>query len=264
MKVGFVQNDPKFGEIEANIERTLGLWGNLSAELIVLPELFATGYQFSSKQEAKELAEPIPDGPTTQKLISWAKANRTSLVAGIAECDGDTLFNSAVIISPDGYVGTYRKAHVFDSENKFFRPGNLPLQVFELGGVQVGVMICFDWRFPETARTLALKGADIIAHPSNLVLPHCPDAMVTRCLENRVFAITADRVGSEDRIAGEGLSFIGKSQIVSPEGNILYRASEIKEEASVIDIDIELSRKKNINSKNDLFKGRRLDLYELN
>ncbi len=264
MKVGFVQNNPKFGQIEANLERVKSLWGNLSADLIVLPELFATGYQFKSKQEAKELAESIPEGPTTQKLISWAKEIRSSLIAGIAECDGENLFNSSVIISPDGYVGTYRKAHVFDTENRFFSKGNLPLQVFELSGIQVGVMICFDWRFPETARTLALKGADIIAHPSNLVLPHCPDAMITRCLENRVFAITADRVGSENRVDGEELIFIGKSQVVSPDGNVLFRASENEEEAAVVEIDINLSRKKKINSKNDLFEGRRLDLYELN
>lgn len=264
MKVGFVQNNPKFGETEANIEQIKNLWGTLSAELIVLPELFATGYQFNSKKEAKELAEPIPDGPTTQKLISWAKETDSSIIAGIAECEGENLFNSAVVISPDGYVGIYRKAHVFDTENRFFAQGNLPLQVFDLGDIRVGVMICFDWRFPETARTLALRGADIIAHPSNLVLPHCPDAMVTRCLENRVFAITTDRVGSENRVEGEKLNFIGKSQVVSPDGNILCRASEKEEEASVVKIDIGLSRKKKINSKNDLFEGRRLDLYELN
>jgi len=264
MKVGFVQNNPKFGKTEANIEQIKALWGNLSAELIVLPELFATGYQFSSRREAKELAEPIPEGPTTQKLISWAKEIGSFIIAGIAECDEENLFNSAVVISPNGHVGTYRKAHVFDTENRFFSQGNLPLQVFDLDGIRVGVMICFDWRFPETARTLTLKGADIIAHPSNLVLPHCPDAMVTRCLENRVFAITTDRVGSENRVEGEELNFIGKSQIVSPDGDILYRASEKEEEAFVVEIDIDLSRKKKINSKNDLIEGRRLDLYELN
>jgi predicted amidohydrolase len=263
MKVGFIQNNPKFGEAEANFERMKSLWGSLSAELIVLPELFATGYQFSSQQEAKELAEPIPEGSTTQKLMSWAKEINSSLVAGIAEIDGNKLFNSAVIISPDGYVGTYRKAHVFDTENKYFSQGDLPIKVFELAGIRVGVMICFDWRFPETARTLALRGADIIAHPSNLVLPHCPDAMITRCLENRVFAITADRVGFERRVQEETLNFIGKSQVISPDGDILYRASETEEEVSVIEIDIGLSRKKKINSKNDLFEGRRLDLYEL-
>ena len=264
MKVGFVQNNPKFGEVESNLERVMTLWGNLSAELIVLPELFATGYQFNSKDELKELAEPIPEGTTTQKLISWSKKSGSSLIAGVAECYGENLFNSAVIISPNGYVGNYRKAHIFDTENKFFCQGNLPLQVFNLGDVQVGVMICYDWRFPEVARTLALKGAHIVAHPSNLVLPYCPEAMITRCLENRIFTITADRVGSENRVEGKQLKFIGKSQVVSPDGKIICRASEKEEEALVVEIDLDLSRQKKINSHNDLLKGRRLDLYELN
>ena len=124
-------------------------------------------------------------------------------------------------------------------------------------------MICFDWRFPETARTLALAGADLIAHPSNLVLPHCPQAMVTRCLENRVFAITADRTGVEERVHGHPLHFIGQSQVVDPDGNVLYRASKNDEEVRVVEIDINKARDKSINSKNDLFEDRRHDLYSL-
>ncbi len=122
-------------------------------------------------------------------------------------------------------------------------------------------MICFDWRFPESARTLALAGADVVAHPSNLVLPHCPQAMITRCLENRVFAVTADRVGTEERIPGSPLRFIGQSQVVDPDGNILIRASETDEEIQIVDIDIEKARNKSINAYNDLFKDRRNDIY---
>ena len=118
-------------------------------------------------------------------------------------------------------------------------------------------MICFDWFFPESARTLALRGADIIAHPSNLILPHCPDAMVTRCIENRVFAVTANRIGSEQRGDKEKLMFIGKSQIASPMGEILYRASGDKEELTVVEIAVERARDKNLNSFNDLFDDRK-------
>ncbi|MFO0767873.1 MAG: nitrilase-related carbon-nitrogen hydrolase [Nitrospiraceae bacterium] len=92
-------------------------------------------------------------------------------------------------------LGCYRKTHLFFEETLFFDPGDSGFQVWDVGGAKVGVMICFDWFYPESARTLALMGADIIAHPSNLVLPHCPDSMVTRCLENRVFSITANRIG---------------------------------------------------------------------
>jgi predicted amidohydrolase len=125
-------------------------------------------------------------------------------------------------------------------------------------------MICFDWRFPETARTLALKGADIIAHPANLVLKHCPDAMITRCLENGIFIATADRVGQEERIPGQRLKFMGQSQVVAPSGEVLYRASLDQEEVKVVELDIASARDKRLNPNNHLFADRREDLYRLN
>jgi Predicted amidohydrolase len=112
------------------------------------------------------------------------------------------------------------------TEKNCFEKGDLPLKVFNIGSARVGVMICFDWRFPETARTLALSGADLIAHPSNLVLPHCPQSIITRCLENRIFIVTANRVGTEKRTPNNSLNFIGQSQVVDPDGNILCRASK--------------------------------------
>ncbi len=121
-------------------------------------------------------------------------------------------------------------------------------------------MVCFDWIYPESARTLALKGAQLIAHPSNLVLPHCPDAMVTRCLENRVFAATANRVGREDR-GGVDLTYIGKSEVVSPRGEILRRLGEDREEVAVEEVDLSLAKSKRINSHNDLFPDRRPQYY---
>ena len=139
----------------------------------------------------------------------------------------------------------------------------MPFTVFDIGSARIGVMICFDWRFPESARTLSLAGADLIAHPSNLVLPHCPQAIITRCLENRVFVVTADRVGTEERNSGSPLHFIGQSQVVDPDGNILYRASEKKEEIKIVNIDIQKARNKFINTSDDLFKDRRDDLYRV-
>jgi predicted amidohydrolase len=261
MKAGFVQTCPVFGDVRGNLARAEAQLEGRSADLLVLPELFNTGYQFNSREEVLSLAESIPGGPTAQFLISLAIAKKTTLVAGLAERDVDDVYNSALIAGPSGYVGKYRKAHLFDTETNVFRPGNLPFPVFDVGGARVGIMICFDWRFPEAARTLALQGADIIAHPSNLVLPHCPQAMITRCLENRVFAITANRVGREER--GQPLEFIGQSQAVDPDGQVLYRASIDKEEVKVLEIDISKARNKKINPKNDLFSGRRSDLYRL-
>ena len=263
IKAGFVQTQPEFGAVDENLNRAKTLWGEHKADLLVLPELFNTGYQFQSLAEARNLSEPIPDGPTTQFLVNWSRETGMTIVAGLAEQEGKTLYNSAVIVGPKGLLGKFRKAHVFDSENNFFEPGNLPFTVFDAGFAKIGIMICFDWRFPETARTLALQGADIIAHPSNLVLPHCPQAMITRCLENRVYALTSDRVGSEKRVAGEPLKFIGQSQVVDPDGTVLVRASGDQEEAHVVEIDLEKARNKRINGRNDLFADRREDLYRV-
>jgi len=263
MKVGFVQNNPCFGEVESNLTRIEKLLNGQSADLLVLPELCATGYQFTSKKEARALAEPIADGPSTRAIQKMAQTMNGTIIAGVAELDGDAVYNSAVVIGPNGILGHYRKVHLFDSELDIFQPGNERLPVFDIGPARVGIMICFDWRFPESARSLALQGADIIAHPSNLVLTHCPQAMITRCLENRVFAITADRVGQEERVAGQSLKFIGQSQVVDPNGEILYRASIDGEEMQIVEIDIAIARDKRINPRNDIFLDRRDDLYTL-
>jgi predicted amidohydrolase len=259
MRVGFVQNNPKFGSVLENLDRVEALLEGHSADLFVLPELFATGYQFKDMEESSSLAELIPGGVTTSALTAIAKKINSYIIAGLAEIEGNKVYNSAVITGPNGYIGKYRKLHLFDTEKDCFAKGNLPLQVFDIADAKVGVMICFDWRFPETARTLALMGADLIAHPSNLVLTHCPQAMITRCLENRIYAVTADRVGVENRM--ESLNFMGQSQVVDPNGNILYRASMTDEEVHVVLIDLKLSREKFLNPRNHIFNDRREDLY---
>ncbi|MBE9529578.1 MAG: acyltransferase, partial [Proteobacteria bacterium] len=150
----------------------------------------------------------------------------------------------------------------FWGETRIFKSGNTPFKVFDIGPARVGMMICFDWLFPEAARTLALLGADIIAHPSNLVLPNCPQAMITRCLENRVWAITANRVGGEERIKGNPLKFIGSSQVVGPDGTVVVRSGRRVESQSV-DIDVQSARNKMINRDNDIIGARRTGLYKL-
>ncbi|MBN4079935.1 acyltransferase [bacterium AH-315-C08] len=261
MKVAIVQNRPEFGNVQANLGRIEIMLTGKMADLFVLPELFATGYRFKNRDEAHRFAEPVPDGITTRFLCGLAKKLNAHFIAGLVELENDRVYNSSVIVGPKGLIGRYRKIHLFDTEKSCFHAGTDAPPVFDLDGVKVGVMICFDWRFPETARSLALKGAEIIAHPSNLVLPHCPQAMITRCLENRIFAITADRVGEEERIPGEKLTFIGQSQVVDPDGSILIRASETEEEVHIVDIDLEKARDKYLNPKNEIFKDRRPDLY---
>jgi predicted amidohydrolase len=261
MKAGFMQTNPVFGNISANVDAVSGRISAMDADLIVLPELFSTGYQFISKEETMELSEEIPMGYTTQRLIALSKEFSVYLVAGIAERDGDNCYNSAVLTGPEGFIGVYRKTHLFFEEKLWFRPGDTGFRVWKTPIGAIGIMVCFDWFFPESSRTLALMGAEIIAHPANIVLPFCPDAMVTRCLENRVFAVTANRVGTEHRGAHQ-LTFIGRSEIVSPQGSILCRASDDQEETATAEIDLALARDKDLNPSNNFFKDRRPEFYK--
>jgi len=260
MKIGFIQFNPKFGDREGNIEKVRGLAGQTDADLLVLPELFATGYVFTSQEEANALAEEVPGGMTTEALCGIARARNTVIVAGLAEREGDHLFNSAVIVSPRGYMGTYRKIHLFSEEKLWFRPGDGGFKVFDIGACRIGVMVCFDWIFPESMRSLALMGAHIVCHPANLVLPYCQDAMKTRCLENRVFSITANRTGREKR-PGKSLSFTGKSRMVAPDSTVLFTAGRSTEEVGVVDVDPLKAENKQINDYNQIFSDRRPEFY---
>jgi predicted amidohydrolase len=263
MRVGFYQFNPVFGEVKRNLDSVCTRIAQEPCDLMVLPELFASGYQFASKQEVDSLAEPVPAGPTTQRLLEVARDRRMSIVAGLPERAGGRCYNSAVLVGASGLIGVYRKTHLFFEETLFFTPGDTGFQVWDIGAAKVGMMICFDWMYPEAARALALKGAEIICHPSNLVLPHCPDAMVTRCLENRCFAVTADRIGSEQRGGKDRLTYIGRSQIVSPRGRLLHRAPADREDLALLDIDPREARNKSLNLYNDLLRDRRRALYEL-
>jgi predicted amidohydrolase len=258
MRVAVVQTNPTFGEVKSNVEAALALMESAEADLYVLPELFNTGYNFVDAEEIRRLSEE-KSGFTFQSVREFVAARSCYVVYGFAE-KADRIYNSAALVGPGGLIGIYRKVHLFDREKLFFARGNLGFPVFDLPSGKVGIMICFDWIYPESARTLALEGAQLIAHPSNLVLPHCPDAMVTRCLENRVFAATADRVGREDR-GGVDLHYIGKSEIVSPGGKILVRLGEDKPGIAVEEVDLAEANNKKINEFNDLLADRRGEQY---
>ena len=260
MRVAVVQTNPVFGEVSSNVTGALDLMGTSGADLYVLPELFNTGYNFADQSEADQLAEKAT-GSTFQAVAEFARKKKCFVAYGFAE-RADQIYNSAVLAGPSGIIGVYRKVHLYNRENLFFAPGNLGFPVFDLPFGKIGIMICFDWIYPESARTLAIKGAQLIVHPSNLVLPHCPDAMVTRCLENRVFATTADRVGREDR-GGLELRYIGKSEIVSPQGEILARLGEDEAGVAVAELDLALASNKKINQYNDLFGGRKVEQYQI-
>ncbi len=264
MRLTIIQTNPVFGKIRENVSSAISQMNQLCADLFVLPELFNTGYNFSSQKEIELLSEN-PDGFTYEEISRFTKEKNCSCIYGFAERAQSEdkriqYYNSSAFVGPNGLIGIYRKVHLFNRENIFFTPGNFGFPVFDSPFGKIGMMICFDWYFPESARTLAQKGALLIAHPSNLVMPHCPDAMVTRCLENRIFAATANRVGVEN-MGDVSLRFIGKSEIVTPRGEILIRLGEQEAESAVVDINLSEAQNKRLNEYNDIFEGRRTECY---
>jgi len=263
MRIGILQTAPVFGDVAGNIERALAQAEAASADLFVLPELFATGYQFTSAKEAAALAEPIPDGPTTARLAAFCRERRCVIYAGLPEAADGVVYNAAVLAGPTGFLARYRKIHLFADEKSWFAPGGGPFPVVEIESARVGLMICFDHFFPESARTLALRGADVLLHAANLVMPDVAQrTMVVRAMENGVFTATANRVGREDR-ASPGLRFTGRSQIVAPDGEILIRLSPDLAESATVEIDPLRARDKSLGARNDRLADRRPDAYTL-
>lgn len=259
--VGYIQYEVSFGDVQANLNTVQELVRyNADADLLVLPELALTGYDFVDKQELSRYAEPFGKGPSSQPLLDLAAEINCTLVMGYPETTPDGFYNSAMTALPDGQLFNYRKIHLFSRETELFLPGDAPPSIIETSAGRVGIMICFDWIFPETARSLALQGAQIIAHPSNLVLDYCQQAMYCRCVENGIFAITANRTGTEDR-AGRSLTFTGASQVMDPAGNQLLQAPADGQHAGWVAIDPGEADNKFITPQNHRFEDRRPELY---
>jgi predicted amidohydrolase len=259
LRVGYLQLAPQLGAVAENLALIERLLGDTRADLIVLPELVTTGYALPDRHSARLLAEPIP-GPTTAALARLAERCGGHLVAGLAERDGARVFNSAAVIGATGVRAVYRKAHLFRREKLLFDPGDSGFLVVDLDRLALGVMICFDWAFPEAAGTLARRGAQLIAHPANLVLPHARRALPVRCLENRVFAITANRWGEEPSPDGP-LRFRGESLIASPLGEELAVGPPTGDALRLVTIDPTLADDKRLTPENHLITDRRPELY---
>jgi predicted amidohydrolase len=261
-KVGVCQFKPELLNYGKNLEVMIEMVENVNADLIVFPELATSGYLFSNQNEVNEIAEDFKNSKTIKAFLELSKKNNCSYVIGLPEKSNSKIYNSSVLINPDGKYFTYRKTHLFYEEKKWFEPGNTGFNVFEAKeGVKVGLMICFDWMFPESARSLMLNGAQIIAHSANLVLPWCQQAMLTRSLENSVFSITANRTG-KDIIKNKELFFTGQSQVVDTKGNLLFRMNEVVEKIEIIEIDPNVSNNKDINEFNNLINDRITKYYK--
>lgn len=259
MKVAYLQTSPVFGKVEKNLQSITQALVGVRADLIVLPELCSTGYAFTSPDEVFELAETVR-GQTAHCFQQLSKETGAAIIGGFVEKEGNRVFNSALIVNDGQVIDTYRKIHLFNKEKEWFVPGDTELQVHELNGARVGVMICFDWIFPEVARSLSLKGAHVLAHPSNLVLPFCQKAMVTRSIENRVFSITANRIGKEER-GEDSFLFTGGSQIIDPTGNTVAQSGTDSVDLQIVEVDISKADDKKLNPYNDVIDDRRAEFY---
>ena len=270
-----MENKFKISGVQRNIHR-LNVSKNLTemrghfkaavyegSRLVVFPECSTTGYCFDSKAEAMKLAEPI-DGPTVHSLIGMCKEEGAYLVSGILESDHDNLFNTAVLVGPNGLVGKYRKTHLpFLGVDRFVNSGH-ELCVFEIEGVKVGILICYDATFPETVRELTLRGVDILVLPTNwpsqsqLVAEHL---IPTRAIENTIYVLSVNRVGEEGQFG-----FCGRSKLCAPNGMPLDQADGSEEKIITGEIDINEARsKRKVRVPGeyilDNVNGRRPDLY---
>jgi predicted amidohydrolase len=258
MRVGYLQCTPLLGDRDATIRKIDALiMQSLPCDLLVLPELCNSGYHFVSYEQAWETSEALESSVFIQFLEAKCTERAMHIVAGFNERGPDGLYNSAVLVGPHGVIGTYRKLHLFLNEKDFFKPGNQGLPVFDIGKGKIGILICFDWIFPEAWRVAALKGADLVCHPSNLVLPGLAQRGVpVQALMNRVYTITANRTGTE-----RNLTFTGCSTIANPRGDVLLQASADEETVGIVEVDIGLARDKKVTPRNDLFADRRPEEY---
>lgn len=271
MKIGFLQFKPEFGKIKENISKIEDMIFEKEFDLLVLPELANSGYLFTSREELEEYSEKVSDGIFCNSLLKICSKKNCYIVAGFCEKAKEekiVFYNSSILARPDNKFSVYRKIHLFYEEKNFFTPGNMKYKVEKISGenfgeVKVGMMICLDWVFPEAARTLALQGAQIICHPSNLVMPYCQKAMYARSVENGVFIITTNRIGEEINNEKE-ITFTGESVILSPRGEYLARASKDMEECIIVEVNPEDALDKYINEHNHLFNDRRIDFYFIN
>jgi 5-aminopentanamidase len=265
VRVAVAQIEPQLAEKERNLDECLTRLDEAAAagaEVVVLPECAIPGYMFDSLDEAMPFAEELP-GPSTEALEAACARLGIHAVVGLLERDGDLLRNAAVLVGPEGLVGSYRKTHLpFLGVDRFVTPGD-ELPVYETPLGRIGLEICYDLRFPEATRTLALKGADIVAHPTNFPLAariQTELITVARAAENRIFLLSANRVGKE-----RWAEFCGWSQIVDPYGRRLAEAGETEEALLVADIDLELARDKDYVIPGEyelyLFGHRRPELY---
>lgn len=256
-----VQFTPTYRNVADNIERIGDIIASVNADVIVFPELATSGYLFSSASDVQPFALR-PESPEIYSIIQAGEQSGASVIIGFPELADEGVYNSALVCSGGVILDVYRKVHLFSNEKDVFLPGNLGFRVVELShlDLRLGTMICFDWRFPEAARLLALAGADLIACPSNLVTPLWPIVMPARAIENKVYLAVANRTGIE-RTARAVVEFGGKSAVYDYEGSVITQAGNSEDIILTAEIYPSRTRDKAVNDRNNIFEDRRPEMY---
>ncbi len=273
MRVGVVQIRGRAGASEGeardrlralSADRIADLFSR-GARLVVLPECALHDYFPRTVEEVGAFAETLP-GPTVRAWQSVARAHGGYVVGGLIERDGDDLFNTAVVVGPQGLIGRYRKIHRFGWERRWLKAGEAPLLVdIPSLGLRLGVLVCYDLRFPEAVRALAFAGMDVLAVPTAWTSigkrtlwdrgGYCPQdhVAIAHAYQNRVAVVCADRVGAE-----AGVRFLGASIAVAAGGEVALGPLAGEEEAlAVVDLDPAQSRDKTVADAGDLWADRR-------
>ncbi len=270
-RIGCAQTNPVFGDIESNLIKFEQLVSEADADILIFPELAFTGYSFTSPVQAQHYATHL-NGSLAGTIRQIAKKHSIAIVTGFLEEDNGLLYNSAIAIDREGNLSAhYRKVHLFYYENIVFTPGNLGFPVSEIEvrnkqKIKIGLQICYDWRFPEATRSLAIKGAEIVAITSNIVTTTgmLLDTRRVRAFENKVIVAFADRVGSETisvDTKNEELTFRGESCIINYNGDILSSGSTNNESITYADVLTENTRSKYINKFNNIISDMRTNIY---
>ncbi|HVK18173.1 MAG TPA: carbon-nitrogen hydrolase family protein [Fimbriiglobus sp.] len=246
-KIAAVQMDCRLGAVEDNlaaVRARLAGAADGGARLVVFPECVLTGYGFASRAETERAAQPIP-GPATDAVAADCAKRNVWAAFGLLERAGDRLYNACALVGPTGQLITYRKVHLpCLGADRFTDPGDRPFTVHDLGGLRVGVGICFDSSFPETARILALHGADLVVLPTNWATQAIKQAtLVTRvrALENHIYYAAVNRVGDET-----GFHFVGHSSVSDVNGDFLAIAEHDREAVLYAEIDPDVARVKKV------------------
>jgi predicted amidohydrolase len=265
--VAVAQIAPQIGAVDANVRRCVRALEEAAAagaDLVVLPECALCGYMMSDRTEALAAARAL-DGKAVEQLVDACARLELHAVVGLLERAGDRVYNTAVLTGPHGVIGSYRKTHLpCLGVDRFCSAGDALPEVYDTPAGRVGIAICYDLRFPELTRGLALAGAEIVCHPTNW--PPAAEVLAevvvrARAVENRVYVLAANRVGAER--AG---TFLGRSQIVAPGGERIAEAGRSEERLLVADIALADARCKAIVNvpgeyEIDIFGDRRPDLY---